>query len=128
MPRSVLSSANVVFPAEEFHPKSPFVTVGKCAVSKRLFVKPGCIVANFRLPRNGASLEILSRETPKARLFKNVFFSGVNSGIGHEPNRGVTTVDVLQSQLPAGKTLTIAVRPISSLGTKGKAIATKYKA
>ncbi len=67
-------------------------------------------------------------DDPKARLFKNVFFSGVNSGIGHEPNRGVTTVDVLQSQLPAGKTLTIAVRPISSLGTKGKAIATKYKA
>ena len=67
-------------------------------------------------------------DDPKARLFKNVFFSGVNTGIGHEPNRGVTMVDVLQSQLPAGKTLTIAVRPISSLGTKGKAIATKYKA
>jgi len=63
----------------------------------------------------------------KARLFKNVFFSGVNSGISHEPNRGMTTVDVLQSQLPAGKTLTIAVRPISSLGTKGKAIGTTWR-
>ncbi len=71
---------------------------------------------------------VVAGDDPKARLFKSVFFSGVNSGIGHEPNRGVTTVDVLQSQLPAGKTLTIAVRPISSLGTKGKAIATKYKA
>ena len=44
------------------------------------------------------------------------------------PGRLPLTVDIPISELPAGKTLTIAVRPISSLGTKGKAIATKYKA
>ena len=60
----------------------------------------------------------------KARYFKSAFFSGLNSGIGHEPNHGVTTVDIPQSALPAGKELTIAVRPVSSLGTKGKTIGT----
>ncbi len=63
----------------------------------------------------------------KARYFKSVFFSGVNSGIGHEPNGGVTKVDMPLSQLPAGKKLTIAARPLSSLGTKGKAIGTTWR-
>ena len=67
-------------------------------------------------------------DDPKARLFKNVFFSGVNSGVGHEPDGGVTKVDILNSALPAGKKLTIVVRPVSSLGTKGKAIGTVFKA
>jgi hypothetical protein len=60
---------------------------------------------------------------PKKRLFKSVYFDGVNLGIGNEPNGGVTTVDIPQNELPEGRTLTIAIRPISSLGTKGKAIA-----
>lgn len=63
----------------------------------------------------------------KARYFKSVYFSGVNSGIGHEPNHGVTTVDIPQSALPDGKKLTIAVRPVSSLGTKGKAIGVTWR-
>jgi hypothetical protein len=42
--------------------------------------------------------------------------------VGHEPNKGLTRVDIPASELPAGKKLTIAVRPVSSLGTKGKAI------
>ena len=66
-------------------------------------------------------------DDPKARLFKNVFFSGVNSGIGHEPDHGVTTVDISFTELPAGKKLTIAVRPVSSLGTKGKTIGTTWR-
>ena len=67
-------------------------------------------------------------DDPKARLFKSVFFSGVNSGIGHEPNRGITEVEIPAAELPAGKKLTVAVRPVSSLGTKGKAIGTVFKA
>ena len=63
----------------------------------------------------------------KARYFKSAFFSGLNAGIGHEPNHGVTTVDIPQSVLPAGKKLTIAVRPVSSLGTKGKTIGTTWR-
>ena len=63
----------------------------------------------------------------KARLIKSVYFSGVGSGVGHEANGGVTTVDIPKTDIPAGKNLMIAVRPVSSLGTKGKAIGGKYK-
>ncbi len=66
-------------------------------------------------------------DEPKTKLFKSVFFSGVNAGIGHEPNRGVTEVEIPIDELPSGKALTIAVRPISSLGTKGSAIATTFR-
>ena len=48
-------------------------------------------------------------------------------GIGHEPNGGVTTLDIPKSELPPGKTLTFAVRPLTSLGTFGKPIATEFK-
>ena len=65
-------------------------------------------------------------EDPKAKLFKSVYWEGVNAGIGHEPEGGVTTLDIPKSELPAGNMLTFAVRPVSSLGTKGKAIAAKY--
>ena len=66
-------------------------------------------------------------EDPKARLFKCVFAEGVNLGYGHEPNHGKTTLEIPNDQLPAGKKLTVAVRPVSSLGTKGKAIATTWR-
>lgn len=63
--------------------------------------------------------------TPK--LHKAVYAAGCNMGIGHEPNGGVTTLDIPKSELPPGKTLTIAARPLSSLGTSGKAIAAEWK-
>ena len=63
--------------------------------------------------------------TPK--LHKAVYAAGCNMGIGHEPNGGVTTLGIPKSELPPGKTLTFAVRPLSSLGTAGKAIAAKCK-
>ena len=65
-------------------------------------------------------------EDPKAKLFKSVYFEGANAGIGHEPQGGVTTLDIPRTELPDGRTLVIAVRPVSSLGTKGRAIAAKY--
>ena len=58
-------------------------------------------------------------DNPAKKFFKSAYFEGVNLGIGHEPDGGITKVE-----LPK---LTIAVRPISSLGTKGKAIATKWR-
>ena len=63
--------------------------------------------------------------TPK--LYKAVYAAGCNLGIGHEPNSGMTTLDIPKSELPPGKTLTFAVRPLTSLGTAGKAIATEFK-
>ena len=67
-------------------------------------------------------------DDPKKRLFKNIYWLGCNLGIGHEPDHGITTVDIPKSELPAGKQLTIAVRPVSSLGTKGKSIGTTWRA
>ena len=63
--------------------------------------------------------------TPK--LHKAVYAAGVNTGVGHEPNGGVTTLEIPASELPPGKTLTFAVRPLTSLGTFGRAIATMFK-
>ena len=63
----------------------------------------------------------------KDRLFKHIYWPGCNLGVGHEPDGGVTTLDILKSELPAGKKLTVAVRPVSSLGTKGKSIATAFR-
>ena len=61
------------------------------------------------------------------KLHKAVYAAGCNMGIGHEPNGGVTTLEIPKSELPSGKTLTIAARPLSSLGTSGKAIMTTFK-
>ena len=57
------------------------------------------------------------------KLFKAVYAAGCNMGIGHEPNGGVTTLEIAKEELPPGKTLTVAVRPLTSLGTYGRAIA-----
>ncbi len=67
-------------------------------------------------------------DDPQTRFFKSEYFSGVNSAVGHEPNGGVTTVEIPLSELPSGKKLTIAVSPVSSLGTKGKSISTTFRA
>ena len=51
---------------------------------------------------------------------------GAGFGEGHEDNDGITLVDVPVQDLPKGKKLTVAVRPVSSLGTKGKTIGTTF--
>ena len=61
------------------------------------------------------------------KLHKAVYAAGCNMGIGHEPNGGVTTIEIAKDELPPGETLTVAVRPLTSLGTSGKAIATEFK-
>ena len=63
--------------------------------------------------------------TPK--LYKAVYAAGVNKGIGHEPNGGMTTLDIPKSELPPGESLTFAVSPLTSLGTSGRPIITDFK-
>jgi len=77
---------------------------------------------------------VSSRAAPSAgedalppRLVKAVYAAGCNMGLGHEPNGGVTTLSIPKSELPQGKSLRIAVTPVSSLGTKGKAISADWK-
>ena len=65
-------------------------------------------------------------DDPAKKFFKSAYFEGVNLGIGHEPDGGITKVELPMAELPAGKNLTIAVRPISSLGTKGKPLVVTY--
>ena len=62
----------------------------------------------------------IAGDDPEKRLVKSVYFEGCNLGIGHEPNKGLTLLDIPKKELPEGKVLTIAVTPLSSLGTKGK--------
>ena len=70
---------------------------------------------------------VIVGDDPKARLFKSVYFEGCNVAPGHEPNNGITEVEIPVAELPAGKKLIIAVRPVSSLGTKGKTIGTTFR-
>ena len=65
-------------------------------------------------------------DDPKKKFFKSIYFEGCNLGIGHEPNHGITSLDISKGELPDGKKLTIAVRPLSSLGTKGKPLVVIY--
>ena len=60
------------------------------------------------------------------KLHKAVYAAGCNMGIGHEPNGGVTELSIPKAELPPGDALTIAVRPITSLGTRGKPLAAKW--
>ena len=62
-------------------------------------------------------------EAGSQKLFKAVYAAGCNMGIGHETNGGVTTLEIAKDELPPGKSLTFAVRPLTSLGTYGRAIA-----
>ena len=54
------------------------------------------------------------------KLYKSVYASGCNMGIGHEP--AATTLNIPLKQLPKGDSLTVAARPLSSLGTSGRPI------
>ena len=69
------------------------------------------------------------------KLFKAVYAAGCNMGIGHEPNGGVTTLEITGEELSkvypssphSSSSITIAVRPLSSLGTFGAPIVAKVK-
>ena len=67
------------------------------------------------------------REEGSGRLCKAVYAAGCNMGIGHEPNGGVTTLEIAKSELPPGKNLTVSVRPLTSLGTAGRPIMMDFK-
>ncbi len=56
------------------------------------------------------------------KLLKAVYAAGCNMGIGCAPDGGATSFEIASSALPPGKTLAISVRPLTSLGTAGKAI------
>ena len=65
-------------------------------------------------------------EAGSQKLFKAVYAAGVNLGMGHEPNGGVTELVIPKFELPSGETLTITATPLTSLGTRGKPITAKW--
>ena len=80
---------------------------------------PDCRVYGYQIAVAG--------EDKAAMLKKNCYARGYNMGMGHEPDGGVTTIEIPAAELPAGKKLTVAVRPCSSLGTKGKTIGATFR-
>ena len=60
------------------------------------------------------------------KVKKSVYARGYCMGMGYEPDGGVTTLDIPQTELPPGKKLTIAVRPCSSLATRGNPLVTTF--
>ena len=55
-------------------------------------------------------------------VMKAVYAAGVNLGMGHEPNKGVTTLEIGRSELPKGERFVVSVTPLTSVGTRGRPI------
>jgi hypothetical protein len=106
--------------------KGAKLTIVKGSASQRLCVKIPLADGNPDSRVYAYEIVVVGDEgAPK--LHKAVYAAGCNMGIGHETNGGVTTLEIAKDELPPGKTLTFAVRPLTSLGTSGKAIATEFK-
>ena len=115
-----------VIGAPEFKPKAKLEVVKENSATLRLCVRIPLADGNPD-SRVFAYDVVVMGDDPKKRLFKSVYFPGRNRGIGHEPDNGVTMVEIPKAELPEGKKLTIAVRPLSSLGTAGREIATIWR-
>ena len=98
----------------------------KDSASQRLYVKIPLADGNPD-SRVYAYATVVIGDAGSQKLFKAVYAAGCNMGLGHEPNKGVTTLEIPKSELPPGQSLTFAARPLSSLGTSGKPIATQLK-
>ena len=70
-------------------------------------------------------VSISSLKDRSKTLLKAVYATGCNLGMGHEPNGGITELTVPKTELPSGKEFSVSVQPLTSLGTRGKAIAAK---
>ena len=57
-----------------------------------------------------------------AEILKAVYAAGVNLGMGHEPNNGITTLEISRSELPEGGKLVVSATPLTSIGTRGRPI------
>ena len=106
--------------------KGAKLTIVKGSASQRLCVKIPLADGNPDSRVYAYEVEVAGDDASK-KLLKAVYAVGCNLGIGHEPNKGVTTIEIPKSELPSGKALTIAVRPLTSLGTSGRPIITDFK-
>ena len=109
------------------NPDNPVNPVKKASPSPSIKIKIPLADGNPDSRVYAYEVEIVGGNT-KEMVTKSVYFEGVNCGIGHEPNKGVTTMEIPKSELPKGRRLTISVTPLSSLGTKGKPILARFNA
>ena len=122
-----IGKINKIEKAANDNPVNPVNPVQEDSATLRLCVKIPLADSNPDSRVYAYEVVVVGDEgTPK--LYKAVYAAGVNMGIGHEPNGGMTTLDIPKSELPPGKTLTFAVRPLTSLGTAGKPIAAMFSA
>jgi predicted phosphodiesterase len=68
------------------------------------------------------------QKTPKdnTKLLKAVYAAGVNMGIAHKINDGMTTLKIKKDELPPGEKLSFKVHPLTSLGTRGNPIVAEF--
>ena len=108
------------------NPVNPVNPVQENSATPRLCVRIPLADGNPDSRVYAYEVEVTGDEgTPKLR--KAVYAAGVNTGVGHEPNGGVTTIEIAKDELPPSETLTVAVRPLTSLGTAGRPIMMDFK-
>ena len=91
---------------------------------------PACLRVRIPLADGNPESRVYAYEVvvswKKAKLVKAVYAKGVHMGVGHEPDGGVTTLDIPKAELPSGKALTFKVKPLSSLGTFGTPLEAEF--
>ena len=105
-----LSSLRIEIPLADGNPKSRVYAYEVSVAGRDVLIAP-------QAEESGGT-----GERRPAGLLKAIYAAGCNMGIGHEPNGGVTILEIPKSELPPGKMLMVSVRPLSSLGTSGRAI------
>ena len=58
--------------------------------------------------------------------FRSVYASGANMGVGHAPDGGVTKLRILPEELQGKGPFSVAVTPFTSLGTRGRTLASFF--
>ena len=106
------------------NPAKPAEPVLKDSATRCLRVKIPLADGNAASRVYAYEVEVSNR---RDKLLKAVYAAGCNMGIGQEPDGGITTLEIPVSELPSGKRLTVCVHPLSSLGTRGRAIAGKVE-
>lgn len=69
---------------------------------------------------------VVAGDAGEPKLFRSVYAGGCNLGMGHEPDNGATTMLFATDSLPKGNVLKFGAMPVTSLGTRGKAIVAEY--
>ena len=80
---------------------------------------PKCRVYAYEVEIRPADSALVTSSPP---VMKAVYAAGVNLGMGHEPNKGVTTLEIGRSELPKGGKFVVSVTPLTSVGTRGRPI------